>query len=81
MIIVIFVTEERLRGAIVRVGNNKDHMKNKICGRFNEKSKSFATIQCNLKGRYLSVNLPGKNYLTLCEVKAFSGNCRGKSMA
>jgi hypothetical protein len=31
-----------------------------------------ALITCNLKGRYIAIELSGTNYLTLCEVEAFT---------
>ena len=30
-----------------------------------------------MEGKYLSVNLPGSNYLALCEVKTYAGDCGG----
>ena len=32
-------------------------------------------VNCNMKGQYLSIELPGVDYLTLCEVQAFVGKC------
>ena len=39
-------------------------------------------LTCNMRGRYISVELPLDNNptsLTLCEVKAYVGKCDGKS--
>ena len=35
-------------------------------------------LTCNLKGRYLSIELPGTEFLQLCEVQAFEGQCEGR---
>ena len=35
-------------------------------------------LTCNLQGQYLSIELPGSEYLQLCEVQAFEGQCAGK---
>ena len=35
-------------------------------------------LTCNLKGRYLSIELPGTENLHLCEVQAFEGQCEGR---
>ena len=38
-------------------------------------------LTCNLKGQYLSIELPGTEYLQLCEVQAFEGQCEGRFMS
>ncbi|XP_072033346.1 uncharacterized protein [Amphiura filiformis] len=71
--------KERLKGARIHVGSDKNR-NNPVCGIIKAKdikNKSVLEVSCNLKGRYLSVSLPGKDYLTLCEVKAFAGDCDG----
>ena len=73
-------TEERLQNAEIRIGDNKNR-NNPVCGKVTMKAikkGSKIVVNCNLKGRYLTVRLPGKNYLTLCEVKAYRGKCAGK---
>ena len=73
-------TEERLKNAEIRIGDNKNR-DNPVCGKVTMKAinkGSKIVVKCNLRGRYLTVRLPGKNYLTLCEVKAFTGKCGGK---
>ena len=35
------------------------------------------SIACNGKGRYVIVQLKGRNYLTLCEVEVFGGMYKG----
>ncbi|XP_033011947.1 fucolectin-like [Lacerta agilis] len=67
---------ERLQGAQIRVGDSvADHGKsNPLCGTITNTSLgSVSTLNCNwLKGRYVSVNIPGRaEYLTLCEVEVY----------
>ncbi|XP_072046576.1 uncharacterized protein [Amphiura filiformis] len=65
----------RLDGAVIRVGSNSAFENNLEC----ESSVSSEQIQgsqiieieCNLQGRYLSVELPLDKRLALCEVKAY----------
>ena len=73
-----YLTEERLEGAIVRVGSDNNIFNNPVFGvvlntQITETQKIELT--CGLRGQYLSVNLPGKERLTLCEVQAFFGDC------
>ena len=73
-------TEQRLKNAEIRVGDNKNR-DNPVCGKVTIKAinkGSKIVVKCNRRGRYLTVRLPGKDYLTLCEVRAFRGNCKGK---
>uniref|UniRef100_A0A098LYP9 Fucolectin-5 n=1 Tax=Hypsiglena sp. JMG-2014 TaxID=1550645 RepID=A0A098LYP9_9SAUR len=67
---------QRLYKAEVRLGDSlKDHGRtNYLCGIIlNAGLGSITTIYCNgHKGRYVSVHLPGKDYLTLCEVEVYS---------
>ncbi|XP_072033347.1 uncharacterized protein [Amphiura filiformis] len=72
--------KERLANAVVRLGPNKKGAarKNPECGVIKASDidgSSVLEVTCNMKGRYLSVNLPGKNYLQLCEVEAYPGDC------
>ncbi|CAI5778805.1 Hypothetical predicted protein [Podarcis lilfordi] len=67
---------ERLQGAEIHVGNSiADHGKsNPLCGNITDPTRgSISTIFCQqLKGRYVSVNLPGrKAALTLCELEVY----------
>ena len=73
-------TGERLAGAIVRVGPNSKR-NNPICGKITLcqiKASQMIELTCNLKGQYLSIELPGTEYLHLCEVQAFEGQCEGR---
>ncbi|CAI5778806.1 Hypothetical predicted protein [Podarcis lilfordi] len=67
---------ERLLGAEIRVGDSvADHGKsNPLCGNITDTRRgSFSSLNCHwLKGRYVSVNLPGDaSTLTLCEVEVY----------
>nr|XP_034980357.1 uncharacterized protein LOC118089697 [Zootoca vivipara] len=67
---------ESLQGAEIHVGNSiADHGKsNPLCGNVTDPIHgSISTIFCQkLKGRYVSVNLPGrKAALTLCELEVY----------
>ena len=77
--------EERLEGALVRVGdqNRIGLAPNAVCGEVKRNDidrNSVVELECSntLKGRYLSVSLDLHDYniLTLCEVKAYGGECR-----
>lgn len=51
---------------------------NGVCGKIKKKDidgSSVLEVECNTKGRYLSISLPGRQYLTLCEVKLYKGEC------
>ena len=82
----IHLTEERLAGALVRLGGQNTEGQaptNDVCGEIKRKdidNNSVLELECNTKGRYLSVNLPGKNYLTLCEVKIYGGECNNEGI-
>ena len=77
----IFITEERLEGAIVRLGDDP-YRNNPVCGTVTDVQIAAGqeiTLSCDLlRGQYLSIQLPGKQALTLCEVKIFRGQCNGK---
>ena len=77
-LLLLHVIAQRLNGAIVRVGSDSDIFNNPVFGSVlstqitaNQKIE----LTCGLRGQYLSVNLPGDEPLTLCEVQAFSGDC------
>ena len=75
-------SDKRLEGAIVRVGHNSER-NNPVCGAITLKqinADQKVELTCNLKGRYLSIELPGTGYLQLCEVQAFEGQCEGTSI-
>ncbi|XP_072017281.1 fucolectin-6-like [Amphiura filiformis] len=70
--------EERLEGAIVRVGSNPQYGQNPECESrvsMDQIRSGSLEIDCNLSGQYISVELPRWDLLTLCEVKATS--CSG----
>ena len=78
--IVTCLSADRLEGAVVRVGykNNRD---NPTCGTISlEQINADQKVQlvCDLYGKYLSIELPSSKYLQLCEVLAFTGQCKGK---
>ncbi|XP_070535677.1 uncharacterized protein [Ptychodera flava] len=70
----------RLKGAVVRVGDNPDHTKNPICGGpLNDRRVKEETVPvicgCDdpMPGRYISVQLFDKTQqLTICEIEAFA---------
>ncbi|KAM6458729.1 fucolectin-like isoform 1-T2 [Liasis olivaceus] len=67
---------ERIDQAEIHLGDTlEDHGKsNPLCGIIlNTSPGSITTIYCNeQKGRYVSVHLVGKQYLSLCEVEVYS---------
>ena len=75
---------DRLAGAVVRVGSSDTPTRNKACGSpitASEAKPRGATIQRScpggLTGRYLSVDIPRRTYLQLCEVKILA-TCKGE---
>ena len=72
--------EDRLRGAIVRLGNDPNRI-NPVWGTITSQQITAGqniTLSCDLlSGQYLSIELPGQQYLTLCEVKIYEGQCGG----
>ena len=75
--------EERLIGAVVRVGDDEDR-NNPACEKSVSADYTESTmhieIYCNLKGRYISIIVEEATSLEnwgLCEVQAFAGNCNG----
>ncbi len=79
------ISGERLSGAIVRVGDDRDVSKNPVCGIVTNSSITDSTdgieVSCGdhgLNGLYLSIHLPTQEYMQLCEVKAYVGSlCEG----
>ncbi|XP_072040245.1 IgGFc-binding protein-like [Amphiura filiformis] len=69
--------EKRLVGAVVRVGDDSGMMTNPVCGTITGESGELGEIilSCNRKGRYLSIHLPSKGFLHICEVKVYPGKC------
>ena len=73
-------TAQRLSGAVIRLGNaytEGEAPTNPECGTIDvvDGTDQVYKLECNTKGRYLSVNLPGKNVLNLCEVQINTGQC------
>ncbi|XP_070577193.1 uncharacterized protein [Ptychodera flava] len=70
----------RLKGAVVRVGDNPDHTKNPVCGGpLSDRRATFETVPvicgCDdpMPGRYISVQLFNKTQmLTICELEALA---------
>jgi hypothetical protein len=54
----------RLNGVRVKVDNSQ-------CGTLSS-TTNVQTINCNKKGSYLKIEMPRRDYLTLCEVKIFA---------
>ena len=81
ILVCVHFTGDRLSGAIVRLGDdyeNGEAPTNPECGEIIvdvEDTDQVYKLECNTKGRYLSVNLPGTNVLTLCEVEINTGVC------
>ncbi|XP_072042783.1 uncharacterized protein [Amphiura filiformis] len=71
--------KEKLVGAVIRVGDNSNRNNNPVCGSpitLNQvNAGSVIEVECNLRGRYISISLSGTQQLTLCEVKAYLGKC------
>ncbi len=75
--------KERLTGAVVRIGIDSNKINNAICGTVTSSmiyESAKLEVLCAIPGRYISIHLPGKNVLTLCEVQAFADEC-GKSLS
>jgi hypothetical protein len=75
--VVFSILEQNLVGAVIRVGDNSNKDTNPACGSpitLNQvNAGSVVEVACNLRGRYISIHLPGTQQLTLCEVKAYLG--------
>ena len=71
-----YTSEERLRGAETRIGNDPQR-DNPYCSDTVNSYTNPQPVSCNLEGRYISIHLPSTRaeYLTICEVRAFKGNC------
>ncbi|XP_075436994.1 pentraxin fusion protein-like [Ascaphus truei] len=64
---------ERLEGALIRIGNSKNYRKNSVCDAIHDVSSPSVTVGCNrMEGRYVSIDIPGRSeHLTLCEVEVY----------
>ena len=75
----VHFTEKWLSHALVRLGNANiagETPTNPVCGEIDVvDGDDVYELECNTEGRYLSVNLPGENYLTFCEVQIYTGEC------
>ncbi|XP_072010717.1 fucolectin-like [Engystomops pustulosus] len=74
----VFVTNrddcctERLLHAEIRIGNNPDHNHNPICAEVKTVASSNIGFCCGgMEGRYVSVSVPRKEQLSLCEVEVY----------
>ncbi len=70
--------QERLTGAIVRIGSNSKKAKNAVCGTVTDsmiEESWMLNMTCAIQGRYISIHLNTEEYLTLCEVQAYAGRC------
>ena len=83
----LFYSGERLQGAVIRVGSSIKPTENKACGApvsAVEARRRGGTIvrTCSggLIGRFLSVDIPARGILTLCEVKILA-HCKGEFTA
>ncbi|XP_070554667.1 pentraxin fusion protein-like [Ptychodera flava] len=66
---------DRLIGAVVRAGNDEDHLQNPICGEpIGLDNRGEIVINCpgRTLGRYVSVNLPDRlDPLSICEAEVY----------
>ncbi|XP_078601050.1 uncharacterized protein LOC144876033 isoform X2 [Branchiostoma floridae x Branchiostoma japonicum] len=67
---------ERLEGFKVYIGDNPNVAANPACGGAQSVSgKMTISVDCGGRtGRYVGIALPGRQYLTLCEVQVFGGD-------
>ena len=73
-----FNHEDRLTGAVVRIGIDSIKTNNAICGNVTSDmiyESAKLEVLCAIQGRYISIHLPVENALTLCEVQAYPGEC------
>ena len=77
----VYNAEKRLTGAILRIGDDPNR-NNSVCGTVTDdqiEAGQEIMLFCNLRrGQYFSIELPGQQYLTLCEVKIYDGECEGR---
>ena len=78
---------DRLRGAVIRVGSNVTPQQNTACGvpvsaleAMRRGGTIVRTCTGGLIGRFLSVDIPARRFLTLCEVKILE-TCEGELTA
>ncbi|XP_019614540.1 PREDICTED: uncharacterized protein LOC109462428 isoform X1 [Branchiostoma belcheri] len=71
---------ERLQNFKVYVGDNPNVVANPTCGGAQSVTgKATITVDCGGRtGRYVGIALPGRQYLTLCEVQVFGGAGSGQ---
>uniref|UniRef100_A0A8C5PUG8 Fucolectin tachylectin-4 pentraxin-1 domain-containing protein n=1 Tax=Leptobrachium leishanense TaxID=445787 RepID=A0A8C5PUG8_9ANUR len=63
---------DRLKGAIVYVGDSPDYKDNAVCGTVNDVSELKITVCCKgLEGKFITVVIPRKEYMAICEFEAF----------
>ena len=68
---------------MIKVGDNSNGTMNPVCAVITmaqtDAGQLIELTSCNMKGRYLSVELPSNNYLHFCEIRAFTClTCKGK---
>ena len=61
----------RLSDYLIYIGDNSDYTQNPTCNN-GQTYDGSQNVTCNLAGRYLTIELSGTNYLSLCEVEAYS---------
>ena len=75
---VLLSVEERLEGATIRIGNDYNRH-NPMCSSSITSAQiedgDIITVECDIAGRYISITLPGTEKLSICEVRAFKGDC------
>ena len=62
---------DRLTDYLIYIGDDADYTQNPTCngGIYYTGSQN---VTCNMKGRYITIELKDSNYLQLCEVEAYS---------
>ena len=68
--------QERLIGAVIRIGFDSNKTNNAVCGTVTSDMISESTtleILCTIQGRYISIHTP--DALTVCEVQAYASEC------
>ncbi|XP_070554671.1 pentraxin fusion protein-like [Ptychodera flava] len=74
---------DRLIGAVVRAGNDEDHLQNPICAEpIGLDNRGEIVINCpgRMLGRYVSVDLPDRrDPLTICEAEVYGQDIRNCS--
>ncbi|XP_070552806.1 uncharacterized protein [Ptychodera flava] len=74
---------DRLIGAVVRAGNDEDHLQNPICGEpIGLDNRGEIVINCpgRMLGRYVSVDIPDRtDPLSICEAEVYGQDIRNCS--